>query len=204
MRWRALSGTAFVVTTAAAIGLFGSGAGRQSAEILAYYSNHGDRVRQIAGFYMLGVGVLFFVWFAGVLGRTLEAPLVLAAGSVAGTLLLGADALWTATAVTVQHERGFVLDPNTHLIIEDAGFVVFLAAMLGAAGFVATASVAIVRKGAMPRLLGWLGFPVAASLTAAWYYLPLFALLAWVLAASLLLLFAKTGEARERLRSGLG
>lgn len=36
-------------------------------------------------------------------------------------------------------------------------------------------------------MLALIGFPVAASLTAAWYYLPLFALLAWILAVSLLL-----------------
>src|SRR5436190_24005733 len=122
MRWVALSGTAFVVSALAAIALFGSGAGRRPSEIVAYYGNHGDRTRQIAGFYALGVGVLFFVWFAGVLGRTLDAPLILAAGTLTGALLFGADALWAATAVTVQHERGFVLDPNSHLLIEDAGF----------------------------------------------------------------------------------
>jgi hypothetical protein len=60
--------------------------------------------------------------------------------------------------------------------------------MLGAMGFVASASVAILRTRRLPRILGALGFLVAASLAAAWYYLPLFALLAWVLAASLLCL----------------
>ena len=103
--------------------------------------------------------------------------------------LLGADGLWAATAITVQHERGFVLDPSTHLIIEDAGFAVFLAAMLAAMGFVATASVAILRRTRrLPTTLGIVGFLVAASFAAAWYYLPLFALLGWVLVTSLLCL----------------
>jgi hypothetical protein len=185
MRWVALSGTAFVILFGVAIVLFGSGAGQHPAEIAAYYGDHGDRIRQIAGFYTLGVAVLLFVWFSNVLCRTLEAPLVLAAGTLTGALLLGADGLWAATAITVQHEQGFGLDPNTHLIVEDAGFALFLAAMLGAMGFVATASVAIVRTRRLPTALGILGFVVAASLAAAWYYLPLFALLAWVLAASL-------------------
>src|SRR5204862_4715742 len=184
MYWRALSGTGFVVSTVVAIALFGSGAGRQPTEIVAYYGDHGDRLRQIAGFYVLGVGVLFFIWFAGVLCRVLDAPLILAAGVLTGTLLLGADSLWAATAVTVQHERDFVLVPSTHLIIEDGGFVMFLAAMLGAMGFVATTSFAILRTRRLPAALGVLGFLVAASLAAAWYYLPLFALLAWTLAAS--------------------
>jgi hypothetical protein len=197
MRWVALNGTAFVVAFLVAVALFGSGAGRRPAEIAAYYGDHGDRVRQIAGFYALGVAALFLVWFAGTLCRVLGAPIVLAAGTLTGALLLAAGALWTATAVTVQHEQVFVLDPNTHLIVEDAGFALFLAAMIGALGFVATASAAILRTGALPRTLGLLGFPVAASLAAAWYYLPLFALLAWVLAASLLLCFRRPPAARE-------
>jgi hypothetical protein len=188
VRWVALSGTAFVVAFVIAVLLFGSGAGRQPTEIAAYYGDHGDRVRQIAGFYALGIAVLFFVWFSSFLCRTLDAPLVLAAGTLTGALLLGADGLWAATAITVQHERGFVLDPSTHLIIEDAGFALFLAAMLAAMGFVATASVAILRTRRLPTTLGLVGLLVAASLAAAWYYLPLFALLGWVLVTSLLCL----------------
>ena len=120
--------------------------------------------------------------------QILDAPLVLAFGTLTGSLLLGADALWTATAITVQHEPSFVLDSNTHLIIEDAGFASFLAAMLAAMGFVAAGSLAILRRRTPPAALGVLGLFVAASLAAAWYYLPVFALLAWVLATSLLCL----------------
>ena len=188
MRWVALSGAAFVILFVVGVLLFGSGAGSRPGEIAAYYGDHGDRARQIAGFYALGIAVLFFVWFARVLSRTLDAPLAFAFGTVTGALLLGADGLWAATAVTVQHEDAFVLDPNTHLIIEDAGFAFFLAAMLAAMGFVATASVGILRTRRLPAPLGASGLLVAASLAAAWYYLPLFALLAWVLAASLLCL----------------
>jgi hypothetical protein len=102
-------------------------------------------------------------------------------------LLLAADALWAATAVTVEHERAFRLDPSTHLIVEDAGFVLFVAAMLAALGFVVAASVAELRTRALPRTLAVIGFPVAASLAAGWYYIPVFALLAWVAAASVFL-----------------
>jgi hypothetical protein len=172
----------------AAILLFGSGAGRQPVEIAAYYSDHEDRVRQIAGFYTLGVAVLFLVWFSSVLRHTLDSPLVLATGTMAGALLVGAGALWAATAITVQHERAFVLDPSTHLIVEDAGFALFLASMLAAMGFVASASVAILRTRRLPKTLGMVGLPVAASLAAAWYYVPLLLLLGWVLATSLLCL----------------
>lgn len=187
MRWWPLSGIGFVVSFVVAIVLFGSGAGQQPGEVLTYYADHGDRVRQIAGFYVLGGGVLCLVSFAAVLSRTLAAPLVLASGTLTGGLLLGADALWAATAVTVQHERDFVLDPSTHLIVEDAGFVFFVASMLAAIAFVVTAAVAILRTHSLPRTLGWLGFAVAAGLAAAWYYIPLFGFLAWVAAASVLL-----------------
>jgi hypothetical protein len=183
-----LSGAAFFLFFVLAVLLFGSGAGRQPAEIAVYYGDHGNRVRQIAGFYTLGVAVLFLVWFSSVLRHTLESPLVLATGTLTGALLRGAGALWAATAITVQHERVFVLDPSTHLIVEDAGFALFLASMLAAMGFVASASVAILRTRRLPRALGLAGLLVAASLAAAWYYVPLFVLLGWVLVASLLCL----------------
>lgn len=199
MRWPAFSGIAFVVGFLTGIALFGGGAGSAPAEIAAYYSTHGDRVRQIAGFYVLGVSVLFFLWFAAVLCRRLGAPLVLAAGSLTGALLLAADAVWAATAVTVQHEPSFVLDPSTHLLVEDAGFVLFLASMLGAMLFVMVTSVAILRTHALTRLLGFLGFAVAASLAASWYYLPVFAFLAWIAALSLMLAFG-SGPSDGRFR----
>ena len=123
-----------------AVLLFGSGAGRQPAEIAAYTETTeiaSGRSRAST----LGIAVLFFVWFSNVLYRTLDAPLVLAAGTLAGALLLGADGLWAATAITVQHER-VRSRPSTHLIIEDAGF-----ALPGRDTrrvlFVATASVAV-------------------------------------------------------------
>jgi hypothetical protein len=75
--------------------------------------------------------------------------------------------------------------------------VLFLTAMLAAMGLVLAASVAIMRTRALPRILGLSGFPIAASLAAAWYYLPVFALLAWLAAASLLLLFARGSAPRS-------
>ena len=178
MRWAPLSGIAFVVGCLVAVGLFGGGAGNRPAEITAYYASHGYRARQIAGFYVLAVAVLFLVWFSGVLCRRLDAPFLLAVGSLTGGLLLAAGALWASTAVTVQHESGFVFDPNTHLLLEDAGFVLFVASMLGAVAFVAATSAAVLRTGELPRLVGFCGFAVVASLAASWYYLPVFALLA--------------------------
>jgi hypothetical protein len=188
VRWSPLSGIAFVACFAVAVVLFGSGAGSQPAEIASYYASSGDRARQIAGFYVLAAGVLFFVWFASVLSRALAAPVVLATGAVTAALLLASDALWGATAVTVQHEHAFRLDPSTHLLVEDAGFVLFVAAMLVALGFVVAASVAALRTGALPRVLAIVGFPVAVSLAVSWYFLPVFALLAWVAAASVFLI----------------
>jgi hypothetical protein len=120
VRWSPLSGIAFVGCFAAAVVLFGSGAGSQPAEIASYYASSGDRGRQIA--------------------------------------------------------------------VEDAGFVLFVAAMLAALGFVVAASVAALRTGALHRVLAIVGFPVAVSLAASWYYLPVFALLAWVAAASVFLI----------------
>jgi hypothetical protein len=75
VRWAPLSGIAFVACFVLAVALFGSGAGSRPAEIAEYYANHGDRIRQVAGFYVLGVAL---PWSFGLLGFPVAASLVAA------------------------------------------------------------------------------------------------------------------------------
>ena len=62
--------------------------------------------------------------------------------------------------------------------------------MLSAMALVAITSLAILRIRALPRFVAFVGFAVAASLAFAWYYVPVFALLASTVALSLMLAFS--------------
>jgi len=116
VRWAALSGIAFVAGVLIAIALFGSGA-----------RNGPRRSRRITATTAIASatsGLLHPRRGRSVFRLVCRRPLPRArrtsrprGGTLRGTLLLGADALWAATAVRAQNERGFVLflRPRTRL-----------------------------------------------------------------------------------------
>ena len=116
-RLSGLSGLAFVVCFSGAAALYGSGAGDHAAEIAAYYSDHGDRMRRIAGFAVLLAGCVFLLLYVGRLCRSTGAGHAVSRSGIAATALLGlANALWAASAFTVETEPGYRIDPRTHLV----------------------------------------------------------------------------------------
>ena len=122
MRRLGLTGVAFVVLFVAAVALYGSGAG--SSEIASYYAGFGNRMRQIGGFAVLLLGCLFLAVSVAVLIRSVVgaeplATVALVSGTCAVGLLAVANALWAATAFTVELEPAYRVDPETHLLIED-------------------------------------------------------------------------------------
>jgi hypothetical protein len=187
-RLSALSGLAFVGCFAAAAALYGSGAGSRPAEIAAYYADHGDRARQIAGFAVLLAGCVLLLVYVGRLCRSTRAGFaVLGSGIAAAALLALANALWAASAFTVVLESGYRIAPRTHLLIEDAGFATLVSAAALAIPFVVGTSVGAVRAGGFPRWFVPLGALAALGLAAAYWYVPLAAFLLWIACGSVLL-----------------
>lgn len=187
-----LTGVAFVALFVAAAALYGSGAGSSAGEISSYYADFGNRLRQIGGFAVLLLGCLFFAAYAAVLIRSVVgveplATVALASGTCAVGLLAVANGLWAATAFTVELEPTYHLDPRTHLLIEDSGFVVLVSAAALAIPFVAVTSWAASTSDVLPRWFGPLGIVAVGGLAAAYWYFPLLAFLAWIAAGSLAL-----------------
>jgi hypothetical protein len=104
--------------------VYGSGAGSDSAQIVEYYASQSDRMRQLAGFALIVAAAVFLAVFAAGIASRVEGPessVVAVAGAASAVLLLGATALWAASAFTSELESGYHIDPRTHLILEDAG-----------------------------------------------------------------------------------
>ena len=183
-RSAAVAGFGFVALFIFAAVLYGSGAGRQPDEIVAYYGS-GGRWAQVAGFAVLTAGLAFFAVFVASL-RALLGPaepwssLSLLAGVATLMCLLIANTLWASSAFTSIIETGYVIDPRTHLIFEDAGFTFLVAGGAMAALLVAAASLAMAAGAVFPRWLSWLGAPVAVALLGTYWYVPLFALFLWI------------------------
>lgn len=187
-RFAALSGIGFVVCFAVAAALYGSGAGSGPAEIAAYYASSGDRARQIAGFAVLLAGCILLLVFVGRLCRVAcVGYAALGSGFAAAGLLALTNALWAASAFTVELEHGYRIDPRTHLLVEDAAFAVLVTAAALAIPFVVATSMRAVRTCEFPRWFVPLGALAALGLATAYWYLPLVLFLAWVFAGSVLL-----------------
>lgn len=183
-----LSGLGFVVCFAAAAVLYGSGAGSRPAEIAAYYARSGDRARQIAGFVVLLGGCVLLLVFVGRLARVAGVGNAALGSGVAATALLAlANALWAASALTVELEPGYRIDPSAHLLVEDAGFAVLVTAAALAIPFVVGSSIRAVRTSGFPRWFNALGGLATLGLAAAYWYWPLAAFLLWIACASVML-----------------
>lgn len=171
-RWCAFAGLAFVALFAVGAAVYGSGAGSSDAEIAAYYASHGNRLHQLIGFGLVAAaGVLLAAFAAGLASRVAHVGGVLCAA-----LLLVANALWAASAFTVELEPGYVLSPRTHLLFEDAGFACFVSAAAAAILLV----VAVSFERATPRWLAGGGVAAALALALSYFYFPFFVFLAWI------------------------
>jgi hypothetical protein len=175
-RWCAFAGLAFVALFAAGAAVYGSGAGSSNAEITAYYADHGNRLHQLIGFALVAsAAVLLAVFVAGLRPRA-----AVVSGALSAGLLLVANALWAASAFTVELEDGYRLSPATHLLFEDAGFACFVSAAAAAIPLAVTVSF----ERATPRWLAGLGLAAAVALAASYFYFPYFVFLAWVACVS--------------------
>jgi hypothetical protein len=86
-------------------------------------------MRQLAGFALILVAAVALSVFAAGIASRVEGPesfVVAVAGSASAVLLLGANALWAASAFTSELEPAYHIDPRTHFISEDAGFAFFV------------------------------------------------------------------------------
>ena len=182
---RRAGGIGFVAAFVAGVVAYGSGAGSGDAEIAAYYANHGDRVHQIVGFALIAVAVVLFVVFVAGLQDVLardRSVVAFISGGCAAALLLGANALWAASALTVELESGYRIDPRTHLLFEDAGFALFVSAAAVAVPLVAVVSL----SAGYAQWFAVAGTVVVLALGTSYWYFPFFVFLAWVAVAAVL------------------
>lgn len=164
------SGIAFVACFAAAAALYGSGTGSAQAAIADYYAHHAGR--QVAGFAVLLAGCVCLLAFVT---EATASPLGRASGLAATVLLAVGNAAWAATAFTVELEPGYVPSAASHLLLEDAAWIVIVSAAALAIPFVAVVSAE--RERLWFRVLGGL---TLLALAAAYWYAPLAVFLLWI------------------------
>lgn len=194
----AVAGVLFVVLFVAGVLMtFDSPApDADDAEQVEWWSDSGNQTQAIFGGYLLTLAGLAFLPFStGIRSHLRALPGSEPLGTVAFAASLVFVAMVMAAALAFGQVAGAVKFGSTPL--PDADFLrmfpqfgsglLLLAGGLSASFAIAATSWAVLRTGAFERWLGWLGFVCAAILLLAVFFIPMVALLVWVVAASVLL-----------------
>jgi hypothetical protein len=195
-RWSPLSGILFVALWLIAFIAFGNDLDTNDSndKILAYYRDKGHQHKDIAIFFFVLAASLAFVWFLAVLRRRLAraegeagpwTSAAFGAGLVSAALWVVSMAIFTAPGAATNDTSKFVLDPNTYRITQDIAYAIWFSATTVAAVTVFVTSMLGLRAAVVPKWLAWLGFVAALTFLVAFFFLPFFILLGWVLVVSI-------------------
>jgi len=193
-----LTGVAVAVFVAVALILVGSPPAPDSSaqEVVDFYLDNKDSI--VIGSISIGLAVLFFAFFAGYLRAVLRRAEG-EGGMLSAVVLVGAAIFAAGPSIDAAIAFGLAqyaddLEPGAVQglqVIFDANFIPYA---VGGASFLIAAGISIIRHGALPKWLGWLGViaGVAALTPASIIAIPL-----WILIASVMLaLDARTAPAR--------
>jgi len=199
-RWAPLGGIIFIVLMVIGVGLLGDHPDPDASEqeITDYLGDSGNHTRNIIGAYLWVLAGIGFLWFLthlrGVLrsaegGAGTLSNLGFGAGVVFAALLMAAGPAIAAVAAAIEFRDAPVSDPDFIRVLPQMGYGILL---LGG-GFTAivlllTTSAITLQTAVFPQWLAWLGMVAAIVLLFAVIFLPMIALLVWVLAVSIVLL----------------
>ena len=202
-RWGPIAGIAFVVLliVGLSVALSDLPAGDDPvSKFTSFYNDGGDRAKVIIGSYLIVLSGVFFFWFLaslrvrllaaeGVPGRLTS---IAFGGGVAFVALMMASA---AALMTVAADVSFggedFVSPEAARYLPELGYpLLLIAGAFAAIAMIDAASILIVRTGILPTWIGWFGFVAAIVLLFGFLFLPMVALLLWVLFVSVAMLRA--------------
>ncbi len=166
-RWSPVSGIVFVAFFIVGSVIFDEipSLDASDSQILAYYGDGGKQVRVEIAYFLLTLGGVLFLWFAGALAARLReaegAPgwlsrTALVSGGAYTVLILIGFALGEMALDIGNDSSVFQLDPDTVRLLNDASYtLVFETALPVAAPLVLAATVVFLRTALLPR--GWAG-----------------------------------------------
>jgi hypothetical protein len=199
-RLAAIAGIIFVILLVIGVGLIGDHPDPDASEqeIADYFADSDKHTLNIVGAYfwaLAGVAFLFFLThLRGVLRAAEGAPgtlsnLCFASGLAFIILLMAGSAAIAAVAGAIEFRDAPITNVDLIRTLPQMGYaMVLLGGGFAAIGVVLTTSIVSLQTGVLPQWLAWLGIVAAIVLIFAIIFIPMIALLIWVLAVSIVLL----------------
>jgi hypothetical protein len=206
-RWAVLGGVLYVVLFVIGTILLFNGApsgDSAPAKIIQWYSDSGHRNRINAGWILIGLSIMFLIWFIGALRRAVSAVdgegiltgVVSLGGGIYAALALASvalnDGIRTMSDDTYQH-RVF---PELIHAADDATWVIHATGAAALGVMIIAASLAFMWGALWPKWAGWLGVVVGILSLASIVFFPQFLFLLWILVVSVWLFRRSATSAR--------
>jgi len=194
-RWAALGGVLYVVLFVIGTILLFSGApsgDSAPAKVIKWYSDSGHRDRINVAWILLGLSILFLLWFIGALRRAVSdvdgegilTGVVSLGGGVYAALTLASvalsDGIRTMSDDTYQH-RVF---PELIHAADDVTWVIHASGAAALGVMIIAASLVFMWGAVWPKWAGWLGVVVGILALASIAFFPQFLFLLWILVVS--------------------
>jgi hypothetical protein len=202
-RWAPIGGVIYVVLWIVLFFLIGDDPGDSDAEISAWFSDSGNRDKQIFSFFLIVASSIFFVWFLAVLrGRLASAEgrsgtktaLAFGAGLVATALWTVSATFFTVISFAMDDSDRFVLDPNTARLVDNMGYPLWVSGTAIASLVVFATALASLRSQIVHKWLAWLSILVAATMLFSVVFIPFLIWMGWMLVVSLWMIWKPEGS----------
>lgn len=191
-RWSPLGGLAFVIGMIVVFAL-NPDSGETPADIIQAAKDKETAYGYMAIFTLVSIPLL--LWFiSGLYARVQRlqshtAPALVLAGGTGFTLLFFVSfEIFAAPFLDFPGKADPTAAANAYLLIDDIGWVTLGGAGVSFALMAVAASIAALKSRALPTWLGWLSLLVGLAAAATITFFGIFAWMAWILVASILLL----------------
>jgi hypothetical protein len=173
---------------------------KDQAKVIAYWKvgSHRDKVN--IGWLLVGIGVLFFIWFVAALRQRIRdadtgflSNLVLIGGAVYATTTMAAFSINAGIKTMSDDTFHHTVYPELIHAADDASWVVHAGGSIGIASLIIATSIASMRLGRIGRGLGITSIVAGVLSLGAIAFFPAFIIALWILITSIVM-FVRTGS----------
>jgi hypothetical protein len=195
-RWGTALGILAVVAWAIAftVGNDSPDTADSDAKIASWFASNSHQNSQITGFFLFLAGSLCVIGFFAAVRERMAAgghpemgALAFGAGIASTVMGILAITMFTAPSFLASDTRSTDVLPSTFRMLNDMGYVCWVAGAVIGSIVVWTTSAVALRTGLLPRWYGWLGILVGIVQLLAIFFLPILLWWAWILVTGALL-----------------